>query len=197
MSSWSQATRNRDNHIWGCYSRNGNFRWRAGVHGSYVSCVFFFLVHEPNQWNSPSHPVPSLLCPQLINPVFSQILLLAWSALWQYSTRGQQRAAGLSRMRRGPLGQAQPSVLKDTQAGPQISKCANTWLHKLSLLSLTCTNWHHSYKSYCVGKWQDKRGTGKRNFTPTDLGGPGAYFKAVLKSSTLCSFASCPWPKGY
>ncbi|KAL0602688.1 putative uncharacterized protein C8orf44 [Plecturocebus cupreus] len=49
-------------------------------------------------------------------------------------------------------------VFNGTQAGPQISECANTILHKLPLLSLTCPNQHHSYKSHRQDKWQEEGG---------------------------------------
>lgn len=136
--------------------------------------------------------------PQFVLPPTNHVLLqLAWSVLWGNCTRGQQRLASLSRIRGCPLGSSQTSVLKSTQAGPNVSECANTGLHKLPLLSLTCPIWRHSYKSSsCLYKGQEAGGGRVKEFHPHGFGeardltcfnrvcfpGPGKLH--------LCNFAS-------
>lgn len=86
-------------------------------------------------------------------------------------------------------------------AGPPISECANTGLHKLPLLSSPCPNWHHSYKSSCLGKWQEGEGGGRENkFHAHRFGEPGdlTYFNSACFSGPEKLHPSLHiWPKGY
>lgn len=136
--------------------------------------------------------------PQFVLPPTKRLLLqLAWSALWGNCTRGQQRSASLSRIRGCSLSSAQISFLKSNQAeSPKSRECANTELHKLPLLSLTCPIWHYSYESSCLDKGQEAGGGRRKELHPHGFGeardltcfntvcfsGPGKLY--------LCSFAS-------
>lgn len=106
-------------------------------------------------------------------------------------SREQQDAPALEAI---PRNQFRP-VLRGTQAGPKISECANTSLHKLPLLSLTCPNQHHSNKSHCQGRWQEEVG-GRDNKLYTHRWGGGSSLALtqlvfqVQKSCALRSFAS-------